>query len=347
MKTKKGRPPSRDTRRRLEQLSANPRCEANVLSVIHDVPMGEVARELGLAPKDRQSRFAIARGVTFERGLFADGAATLLEALIKAGVLPAGSEGLLDLRLRMNGGPIDRLDGSASQFARFVDAPDGKTVLVAGAALPVPGAALLPDGLVAVDVIAVRPNEQGIELVIGEVKVYPDRAGYTDTANLASARRQAGLYVAMLRRFVAERGLEHAITVRDRGFLVLSRVGSNRPVIRADEDFAHQAQAAEALLAELGALAARPAVSENQRLATIAEAPTHYCEGCVSFCELADRCHAEARTAGAPALLGDDAARILGQVSVPRALTLLRGAAPANDVERDLARRLAAVEVGR
>lgn len=336
-------PPSRDTRRRLQQLAANTRCEANVLSVVHDIPMREVARALGIDAKDQQSRFAIGRGVTFEQSLFSNDAERLRDALAREGVLPAGTAGLLDLRLRTNGGPVLRLDESLASFASFLDslahAPPTAAIL-AGPAVPVPGAALLPDGIVALDVLVAVEREGGVELIVGEIKAYPDRAGYTDTAQLAGARRQAGLYVAMLRRFVRERGLESRIRIPDRGFLVLSRVGSGRPRVRANEDFAHQAEAAERLLAKLMELATAPPIEEARRLAVVTDAPTSYCEGCVSFCELAERCAARARAEGAPVILGDDAARILGRITVPRALELLRGAPPANEVERDLARRL-------
>lgn len=342
-KKKNGSAPSRDTRRRLEQLAANTRCEANVLSVVHGVPMREVARSLGISAKDQQSRFAIGRGVKFENGLFAKDAERLREALVRENVLPAGAAGLLDLRLRTSGGPMQSLDASLASFTSLLDslghaAPS--VSIVAGPAVPVPGAALLPDGIVALDVLVVAEREGHVELVVGEIKAYPDRAGYTDTSKLASARRQAGLYVAMLRRFVRERGLEQRVTVRDRGFLVLTRVGSGRPRVRADEDFAHQAEASERLLDELAALAARPALDEARRLTVIAGASTSYCEGCVSFCELAERCSGRAHDEGAPAILGDEAARLLGRVAVPRALQLLHGATPANDVEHDLERRL-------
>ncbi|MEO7330330.1 MAG: hypothetical protein ABI193_17270, partial [Minicystis sp.] len=94
----------RDTRRRLDQFIANPRCNANVLSAVHDIPMVQVARALGLAAEVGQSPFAIIRGRNFENALYANEAERLFAALIRAGVLPAGASGFVDLRLRINGG---------------------------------------------------------------------------------------------------------------------------------------------------------------------------------------------------------------------------------------------------
>ena len=100
-----------DTRRRFEQWVKNPDCEANTISAVAGVRMEEVAKAEGLDPTMGQSPFALARGTTFER----DSASRrwrqrLIEALIEAKVLAAGSAGLLDLRLRMNGGPTKDLD---------------------------------------------------------------------------------------------------------------------------------------------------------------------------------------------------------------------------------------------
>src|SRR4051812_15009459 len=95
-----------DTRRRFEQWAKNPDCEANTISAVAGVSMADVAKVENLDPTMGQSPFALARGTTFERALFRDNAARLIEALVKAEVLPRDSSGLADLRLRMNGGPI-------------------------------------------------------------------------------------------------------------------------------------------------------------------------------------------------------------------------------------------------
>ncbi|MBI5515968.1 MAG: hypothetical protein HY909_19455 [Deltaproteobacteria bacterium] len=101
-----------DVRRRLEHYAANPRCEANLRSVVAGVTMEAVARSAGLEPQTGQSPFALARGAQFERGLFDDDAARLRRGLLERQVLPANAAGFVDLRLKRNGGPMPSLDAA-------------------------------------------------------------------------------------------------------------------------------------------------------------------------------------------------------------------------------------------
>lgn len=340
------RPPRRDTRRRIEQLAHNPRCAANALSVAHDIPMPDVAAHLGLPSRFGQSRFAITRGLAFEKRLFADDAEALREALVRSRVLPVGSEGFLDLRLTLAGGRVSSLDVAHRHTLALFERLDregpfeGMPCLVAGATLRVPGDALLPDGMVALDLLALHVEGRQIALSIGEIKVYPDRGGHTDAHQLATARAQAGLYLHLLRTTLAEHRV--ALDARDHGFLVLTRAGQNTPSIRAREDLRFQARRAEVALAQLrDAVSSAPKLdSDERRHLAVVEAPKHYGEGCVAFCDLADHCLDEALDCGSPAALGDEARRALGTVSIPRALELLKGDSPTHDAERDLLRRL-------
>lgn len=63
-------------------------------------------------------------------------------------------------------------------------------------------------------------------LAVGEIKTYPDRAGYTDSGELATARAQAGVCVHGLRLVIEELGLSTALDVATEGFLILTRPGS-------------------------------------------------------------------------------------------------------------------------
>jgi 2-iminoacetate synthase ThiH len=54
---------------------------------------------------------------------------------------------------------------------------------------------MLPEALLVLDALVVRHDETPRRLIVGEVKTYPDRGGYTDTRELATARAQAGVYV--------------------------------------------------------------------------------------------------------------------------------------------------------
>ncbi len=340
----------RDTRRRFEQWARNPQCQANVLSAVHNIRMVDVAKAEGVKATMGQSPFAIARGQTFEKVLFRKGAATLIGALKKSGVLPERADEFLDLRLRLNGGLCHSLDESLEKTAsllRELARGKGKTLpwLVAGATVHVPGGVMLPEAILVLDALVVRHDLSPVRLVVGEIKTYPDRAGYTDPVELATARAQAGVYVHGLDLVIAELGLTSSFDVAREGFLVLSRPGFNQPSIRAGEDLRYQAERAKRGFELLRKAAASiPALEPERRVAAVSAADTHYREDCVGFCDRAEICRDLALKSGSGVILGDDVARFLGPVTLDRALALMAGAKPANPFEADLARRIGHIE---
>jgi hypothetical protein len=342
----------RDVRRRFEQWARNPKCEANTISAVHNVPMWKVAEREGLPRSMGQSPFAIQRGYTFERTLFTNGAATLVAELQRTGVLPAGPVQFEDCRLNLNGGHLHSLDDSRARTSASLRAcADGTTtnpVLVAGATICIPGGVMLPEAMLVVDALVVRADEQPARLMVGEIKTYPDRAGYTDRHELAGARAQAGVYVHGLRVVIAEElELADRLVVAERGFLVLSRPGFSRPSARADEDLRYQAERARRGFLDLNEAADQfdPPLCETtevDQVAAVSEAVVDYHELCWTFCDRAPRCHRQALEAGNAVVLGDEVARFLGDVSLTRAMALMKGATPANAAEIDVARRIAA-----
>src|SRR6266850_1290655 len=104
MPTEKPDAGRRDTRLRFEQWARNPACEANTLSAVHGIPMVEVAKAEGSRITMGQSPFALARGQTFERGLFRGAAVRLRQALIEAEVLDSTARGFADFRTRRTAG---------------------------------------------------------------------------------------------------------------------------------------------------------------------------------------------------------------------------------------------------
>jgi hypothetical protein len=356
----------RNTRLRFEQWANNPSCEANTFSAVHNVRMDKVAAREGHPTTFGQSPFAIARGRTFEAALLRNGAERLLEALIEEGVLPAGATGLEDLRLKMNGGPrlrsLDEAIAATTDLltrAAAARTPAERRALpavIAGATVRIPRGVMLPEAVLILDALALRSDGERPELIVGEVKTYPDRGGHTDAAELAAARAQAGVYLHALQLTVAALDLGGALDVALHGFLVLTRPGSSRPSVRAGEQLRYQAERArrgfdrleQAALA-LPAVAAgtgEPASVEEELLQAVMAASTSYSEACLSFCDRAAGCHAAALAAGDPIVLGEDVRRFLGAVSLPRALELLDGAVPANPSEEDLVRRIADADPG-
>jgi hypothetical protein len=205
---------------------------------------------------------------------------------------------------------------------------------------------MLPEALLLVDVIAITyPKSGGVVITVGEIKTYPDRGGHTDTEELAGARAQAGVYVHALRMVVRQLGFADTIAVSDHGFLALSRPGFNQPSVRANEDLKYQAWRAERGFAQLEAAAAQLPWPETPKdrekmVQTIITADTSYSERCVAFCDRAAKCWRAAVDAGDPRVLGDDVGRLLGEVSLDRALELMDGARPRGDVEKALKAKL-------
>jgi hypothetical protein len=295
-----------------------------------------------------QSPFALARGRNFERVLFRNAAQRLREALVRAGVLPDGAQGFSDLRFRVNGGPMHTLDEALKETVELLkDIAYGrggqrrKPAIIGGATVRLPGQVLLPEAILIMDILAVRYDIQPVTLMVGEIKSYPDRGGYTDPAELATARAQAGVYVHGLRTALTEFGISAKLVVSDQGFLVLSRPGSNQPSVRAGEDLRFQAWRADRGFKQLEEAAhGLPPPGDKDPVAAIRNAETAYSQDCISFCDRAPLCFERAMKSGDPAFLGEDVSRFLGAVTLDRALALLDGAKPHGSAEQDLARRL-------
>lgn len=341
----------RNTRGRFEQWAKNPKCEANTLAAVHNIRLDKAAASVGIKASFGQSPFAIARGNTFEWGLFEDDAVRLRRALERKDCLPEGSTGLVDLRLKMNGGKrissVDQALAATSDWLAGVAAdPVGAASIVAAPMIKIPRGVILPEALLIIDAVTVTVENGSPTLTVGEIKVFPDRGGHTDSGQLAAARAQAGLYRRALEMAVEAAGLIDLVAVAPHGFLVFTWPGSNQPAIRPREDLTYQAIRAERGFERLEEVAQR-VVREDDFAADfpglvqrVVEADTSYSEACLSFCDLAPRCHQRALDADQGIVLGTEAGRLLGDVEIDRAIELMNGARPANDRETDLQRQL-------
>jgi hypothetical protein len=293
-----------------------------------------------------QSPFAIARGRGFERTLFADGAARLRQELVRCALLPESAEGFLDLRLRESGGSLPDLDTALGRtrdlLTRAAGPVAGLPSVVAGATISIPGGAMLPEAILVVDVLLLRGEWPRRELVVGEIKTYPDRGGYTEGSELATARAQAGVYVHGIEVVLESWGLAGRLEVAHEGFLVLSRPGFNVPSVRPGEDLHYQVERARRGFQRLREVAAGVAIgADSDGVTEVRSAECSYSEGCLSFCDRAAGCYERAVATSDPIILGEDVARFLGPVSLHRACQLLSGARPVGEAETDVARRLA------
>ena len=184
-------------------------------------------------------------------------------------------------------------------------------------------------------------------MTVGEIKVFPDRGGHTDPQQLATARAQAGIYRHALQLRSAALGPHRRVDVAADGFLVFTWPGSNSPSVRADEDLTYQAIRAERGFDRLEEVAQSSCARTTSppttpRSSSGCSKRRHgYGEACLSFCDLAPRCHPRAVSADDPIVLGDEVKRLLGDTTVSRAIELLNGAEPADEREADLQRQLA------
>ncbi len=336
---------------RFEQWAHNPSCSANTLSAVHNVRMDEVAKALRIPVTFGQSPFALARGNRFEASLLENDAERLLPELVRHAVLSEGASGLLDLRLKMNGGPhVGSVDDALSRTRDFLlSLPEGCKLpaLVAAPMVTISKGVMLPEALLIIDALAVRKTEDGsAEVVVGEIKIYPDRGGHTDPAQLAGARAQAGVYLHAVELALEDLGLGSRVKVSKQGFIALSRRGSNAASVRV-EDLTFQAHRAERGFNQLERAAqalvygAALEAPEPDVITAIIAADTAYSQTCVTFCDMVPECHRRAVEAGDPAVLGDDTRRLLGVVPLQRAGELACGAPAADPSEQALLRRLA------
>ncbi len=325
------------------------------MSAVAGVDMAAVASAEGLKPSMGQSPFAIARGNTFERALLKEDAKALRAALSEAEVVPKRPKGFRDFRIRMNSGPLQSLDEAYEKTMELLSevaaaGPDdyGKKApaVVASATIAIPGQpVMLPDGMLAIDALAICPaDDGGFQLIVGEVKSYPFRAGHTDAIELATSRAQAGLYQYALQLAIDEAGLSDDLSVSGNGFLVLSRHGRNDPQLLATEHLEHQAERARdgfVLLREAAKTVKEfDPTDAEEGIRQVEEAPIAYLPACVSFCDRAPGCRKRAEDIGDPNVLGEDVAAFLGSVDLNRALEILGGAEPKTDAEQDLAIRM-------
>ena len=346
----------RNTRGRFEQWVKNPQCEANTLSAILNVKLADVALSLCYQPEYGQSPFAITRGLQFESWLFKDEARVIRESMEKAGILQENSSGFLDLRLTMNGGDTIKsvdaaLEKSHQLLVRLSDDKDfNPPTIIAGLMLKIPKGVMLPEATLIIDVASIQQIDGEWVIRVGEIKVFPDRGGHTDSNEISTARAQAGVYQHALQITVDSLDLTNPPVVSTKGYLVFTWPGTNSPVIRANEDLTYQARRAALGFDRLDNVAQELINKQTQSLAEvdlkdwIAHSETEYKEICWSFCDLAPRCQDLAIADDRAIVLGTEASKLLGSVTLGRAIKLLDGREPITEIERALQVQLLAAK---
>jgi hypothetical protein len=300
--------------------------------------------------REGQSPFALAAGNRFERALFDNGAARLLELYRKAGRLTTAECKIVilpDLAPRATAADMARRRSETDRlFALKVRRHPSAPNLIVKSRVPV---TLLgvphdtePDLLVASDSDAFyRPVE---------IKSYPDRAGKTSAADIRSACRQAAVGVVGLRQAITRLRLGSPLhLVPAIGDLVLRQPGSFFPTLTAMplkgevHSLERALDEAPRNLDELETLLASIRRSASLDDPSILDAISgNYIESCREHCALAPRCKALAVAAADPVLIGGTAREELaGAGSLTRALDLLHDRSrPRTPQEEALAVRL-------
>lgn len=305
--------------RALAALAANPGCRRRALLDAAGVDKRALASRLGQPAPFGQSKFAIARGTSFEARVKADGHAELRKLLgDRLGLAAPGDLVAAELTAAGPAGRAERTrqalaDAAAAGQWALLDHPL-LCLAVAGSTVR-----LEPDAVVA------SPDGQWTVI---EIKSFPILDGSADPEKVGAAARQAAVYVLALHELAVELGHgapQHTV------LLVCPRNFSNLPTAAA-VDVRKQLAATrrqlarlthiEEIVAELplgttfdlrladdGKTPTRPPEDLAKAVAAV---PATYAPECLAACELAFHCRKRARELGSVAMLGREVRGELG-----------------------------------
>lgn len=346
-------------RYRLEQWLDNPRCDKNMASAILNVPMIEVA--INLAEEAHQQgkdfarikpldfpQFAREIGNKFEDSLFDGDEPVLIQRLLlDEGLLAPGQE--IKLETRNTGLTTEEnLEESHKLLKRIAKSTSGKAWIIRGFKLP--AEVMPPESTFEIDVLLALPVETGgYRLLVGEVKVYPDRGGRTDSVQIAGARSQAGLYVHILKNWLPSLEEVDGLIVDGKGFLIFAEPAKGVPKLAAFENLNDQDRRAAVAISGIQDLFARNDLAtlatsnkSEEKLEFVKVQNDEYRESCWGHCAMAEVCFRKALEEDRTIVLGQKTEQQLSSLTLSRAVALADGdEAPVNDVEFDLVGRFA------
>jgi hypothetical protein len=346
-------------RYRLEQWLDNPRCDKNMASAILNVPMIEVA--INLAEEAQQQgkdfakikpldfpQFAREIGDKFEDSLFEGDEPLLVQRLLEENELIATGQEIHLITRDTALTSEEHLEESHKVLKRIAKSTSGKTWVIRGFKLP--AEVMPPDSTFEIDILVALPIEEGgYRLLVGEVKVYPDRGGRTDSVQIAGARSQAGLYVHILRNWLP--GLEDVsgIVVDGNGFLIFAEPAKGIPKFAALENLNDQDRRAAVAISGIQNLFARNDLvtlatsnKSEEKLEFVKSQKDEYRESCWGHCAMAEVCFRKALEEDRTIVLGQKTEQQLSSLTLSRAVALADGdVEPMNDVEFDLVERFA------
>lgn len=368
-------PPRSHDARTIAALTVNPGCSRRAVLDAAGVDKRKLAERIGFPARYGQSPFAITRGLAFEKQVKVDGCAALLD-LLRAEPLhfDVPEHEYVDLGVEPESDPaapvtVDRAARYERTRQLFARVAAGEPMLADHPLLRLDVGGRT--AYVEPDVVALSARPAGAaasvpaRLYVAEVKSFAVIDGQADPAKVGAAATQAAVYVLALRRLFTELGVDPSI-VADDVILVCPRDFANQPSAHV-LDVRRQIAAVERQLARLpriGALIADldPAVdfdlavdppaaqgedgrehrSATELTKSLSMIEARYAPECVTNCEMAFHCRAEARAAGAADALGRSVRDALGGIeSIEAALEVADGGSTSDD-QHEAARLLRA-----
>jgi hypothetical protein len=330
-------------RARIEQWLSHPTCERNTASAVLAVPLHLLP---GASPSREASQLAGWIGNAFEASLFEERFELLGNLLVEAGLLsediyliPKEKEDLIGLDLQ--------LELSKNRIAEMVPASSKKAYIFRGFRLP---ARLFGDeSAFEIDLLLAVPcSDTQYELIIGEVKVYPAKAGRTNPGQIAGARAQAGLYAHILSEWLEEHTELSNVVFNNKGFLVFTNPVDGKPLIAEVNSLFEQRTRANLAIQSLTKVKNTRkdwVTIENgkleEKVSFLEGVKTDSGDGCWSFCSLAHRCFKDAVSNDSTIVLGSQSANHLSRIPLSVALQLADGTLePQDEVEAELHQRI-------
>ncbi|GGM84427.1 hypothetical protein GCM10010106_34000 [Thermopolyspora flexuosa] len=342
--------------RTIAALAANPGCDRRAVFDAAGVDKRAIARHLGHPAPFGQSVFAITRARAFEKLVKADGCAELLRLLRELFGLDVGEVTYVDVA--ETGEP-----GHAARHARTREllrgaaraAADGRA---AGVLVDHPLLRLDVGGTevhLEPDVIALQAGGRFHVIAIKSFAIIDGRA---EPAQVAAAARQAAVYVHALRTLLAAEGADPALVAHN-VVLVCPKDFANTPTAT----FVDVRQQLAVLARQLARLTridrildrlppdltfdlrpgpdGTPTRPADDLARAVRQVPARFAPECLSTCDMAYFCRAEAREQAATDLLGRAVRDALGGLAtIPEVLGLAEGAREPAEDEAEIADRL-------
>jgi hypothetical protein len=314
-------------RARLEQYLANPECETNRNSALLNVSISEVVSGLKskslisnwIEPKGSGiSEIASKLGEQFEASLFVDDCKYALEIATKlAFTADQVNETVRFLDCKTDDDHVrDRIAKSKALLAEMAKSKDVGLWVLNGFVLPVE--ILEEDTILEIDVVFASRKKSGVlDIYLGEVKIYPYKAGRTNPHQLETARAQLGLYHHLMHGFIRDCNLEGLVNLSQYGFLVLQDLKKGEPYVEGREDLTFLSERARQAVGLVSEPQFNMRIRPDKALALVADSGHKFQESCWVQCELAQFCHAELVEQDKPLILGELANSILGNGALP------------------------------